>query len=231
MGSTVKQIMENMGSQIEIYVTAACTDKHTGLFNFWTQLDPDGLNEIEEQAEKFQLMAQVAGSPLPHDKVEVGELCIAKYLEDGRWYRARIDNVTGNDVIAFFIDYGNTEIIPRSLVRTEKSVEKSVFTLPAQATECVIAGISAVIQHNQVKMGTQVYLKNMLVDETFIGEPQQLTDYGKYILSFCFGPLLAQTAQNFGLFPYATLARMIRPFVCYSITNARKHHYEKPVIA
>ena len=181
MGSVSKQVLDNMGSKVEVYVTAAYTDKSSGLFNFWTQLDPSGVEAIEGQSEKFQYMAQLAGSPSSHVTLQVGERCIAKYLEDGQWYRARIDSVTGNDVIAFFIDYGNTEIIPRNLVRTESSINgKDVFALPAQATDCVLAGVSAVMQHNQVKMGTQGYVTKMLVDQTFVGEPLQMTDYGKY---------------------------------------------------
>ncbi|XP_033644665.1 tudor domain-containing protein 6-like [Asterias rubens] len=191
MGSVSKQVLDNMGSKVEVYVTAAYTDKSSGLFNFWTQLDPSGVEAIEGQSEKFQYMAQLAGSPSSHVTLQVGERCIAKYLEDGQWYRARIDSVTGNDVIAFFIDYGNTEIIPRNLVRTESSINgKDVFALPAQATDCVLAGVSAVMQHNQVKMGTQGYVTKMLVDQTFVGEPLQMTDYGLEV------KLFTQTGDN-----------------------------------
>ncbi|XP_022107965.1 uncharacterized protein LOC110988589 [Acanthaster planci] len=177
MGSIARRILKNMGSRIEVYVTAADVDRETGLLKFWTQLDPNELEQVEQLSERFQFMAQEASSPLP-DTLAPGCLCIAKYLEDGRWYRARIENVTGNDVIAYFIDYGNTEIIPRNLVRTKESVGSDVFALPEQATECVLAGVAAIIQHRHIKMGTHGYLKNSLIDQTFIGEPQQLTKDG-----------------------------------------------------
>ncbi|XP_038056749.1 tudor domain-containing 6-like [Patiria miniata] len=177
MGSIARQILKNAGSRIEVYVTAADADRNSGLLKFWTQLDQDGLEQVEQLAERFQFIAQQSASPQP-DLLGPGSLCIAKYLEDNRWYRAQIESATGNDVIAFFIDYGNTEIIPRNLVRLKESVGDDVFAIPGQATECVLAGVVAIMQHRHIKMGTHAYLKSTLVDQTFVGEPLQLTNDG-----------------------------------------------------
>ncbi|XP_050460512.1 maternal protein tudor-like isoform X2 [Cataglyphis hispanica] len=44
-------------------------------------------------------------------KPEVNLLCVAKCLEDGNWYRARIINYTETTIYVHYIDYGNIEEI------------------------------------------------------------------------------------------------------------------------
>ena len=48
---------------------------------------------------------------VPHyPDVKVGAMCIAKYKEDGLWYRARIDMVISDDTVKItFVDYGNED--------------------------------------------------------------------------------------------------------------------------
>lgn len=40
-----------------------------------------------------------------------GEICAAKFSSDNKWYRAKVEKVTGPKVSVFYIDYGNREIL------------------------------------------------------------------------------------------------------------------------
>ncbi|KAG7199166.1 hypothetical protein KM043_018050 [Ampulex compressa] len=74
-------------------------------------------------------------------KVEPGSLCVAKFPEDGQWYRARIvsHDETGTHVI--YIDYGNsatsTEIraIPEDLANVPPLSRKCSLVLPEGVVE------------------------------------------------------------------------------------------------
>ena len=46
----------------------------------------------------------------------VGCICVAKWSEDGVWYRARVEKVEGKMVEVTFMDYGNMELIARDSI-------------------------------------------------------------------------------------------------------------------
>merc|ERR1719341_356041 len=51
----------------------------------------------------------------PHvDEVMGGVVCLAKWSEDGVWYRAKVDKMEGEAVEVTFLDYGNTELVATS---------------------------------------------------------------------------------------------------------------------
>jgi staphylococcal nuclease domain-containing protein 1 len=65
---------------------------------------------------------------------KVGELCSAQFSEDKRWYRARIRRITngGKSVEVVYIDYGNSETLPKESVR---ALPKEFTSLPPQSRE------------------------------------------------------------------------------------------------
>lgn len=61
-------------------------------------------------------------------------------LEDGNWYRAVVQNVTSDgNVRVSFVDYGNTEDVPRDNIR---QISSSFLKLPFQAIKCWLSGES-----------------------------------------------------------------------------------------
>lgn len=68
----------------------------------------------------------------------VGTFCVAKY-EDGGWYRGQISEVQGESVKVFYIDYGDTAVLP---VNCTRRLEPEFATLPAQAVKCCLRGYS-----------------------------------------------------------------------------------------
>ncbi|OWK56978.1 Tudor domain-containing protein 1 [Lonchura striata] len=59
--------------------------------------------------------------------------------KDGSWYRAVVQNVTSDgSVRVSFVDYGNTEDVPRDNIR---QISSSFLKLPFQAIKCWLSGI------------------------------------------------------------------------------------------
>lgn len=44
-------------------------------------------------------------------KLLVGEFCVVKFILDDGWYRVKVLDVQGSNVLVFYIDYGNFEIL------------------------------------------------------------------------------------------------------------------------
>ncbi|KAI6656524.1 Tudor domain-containing protein 1 isoform X5 [Oopsacas minuta] len=66
-----------------------------------------------------------------------GATCVALYSVDNTWYRASIISLPNPDnVIVQFIDYGNTELVPRINIR---SLPSQFLTLPAQSIHCTLS--------------------------------------------------------------------------------------------
>ena len=73
------------------------------------------------------------------DYIEPGMHCVARFSEDGGWYRARIiKQTTRTDYMVHYIDYGNSEAVN---IRDMKDLPPQFSRLPAQAVECSLARI------------------------------------------------------------------------------------------
>merc|ERR1719318_2034900 len=56
-------------------------------------------------------------------RVTAGLVCVAKWSEDGVWYRAKVDKVEGEMVEVTFLDYGNTETVTTAnIVKTRSHI-------------------------------------------------------------------------------------------------------------
>ena len=60
----------------------------------------------------------------------VGMLCAALFVQDGSWYRARVLSIKGSRAEVLFLDYGNTEQVVTSSLKT---LESQFTRLPTQA--------------------------------------------------------------------------------------------------
>ncbi|XP_045448947.1 uncharacterized protein LOC123657448 [Melitaea cinxia] len=71
-----------------------------------------------------------------------GELVAALYPPDEQWYRARVISSTRTDqsVEVIYIDYGNVVWVKENAVR---QLEPRFWALEAQASRCVLAGVTA----------------------------------------------------------------------------------------
>jgi staphylococcal nuclease domain-containing protein 1 len=78
---------------------------------------------LEEQLSKLS-MEPAKGLPPKR-----GEMCIAQFSLDNRWYRAYIESVAGNTYDVTFVDFGNKESVPVERVR---AMDSSLGAVPVQ---------------------------------------------------------------------------------------------------
>ncbi|NWU81349.1 TDR15 protein, partial [Onychorhynchus coronatus] len=69
-------------------------------------------------------------------KPEPGLLCCARYSRDGCYYRAVVTNVLHGNVAVYFLDFGNTDMVPCHHVKT---LLPQFCVLPALAIGCSLA--------------------------------------------------------------------------------------------
>ncbi|XP_031616520.1 maternal protein tudor isoform X2 [Contarinia nasturtii] len=84
---------------------------------FYIQLNSDTI-----EINSFETSLQIVAPQLPAlADFRAGQLCIAKYTLDDRWYRAKIIDTDGEITSILFIDYGNTDSI------TDNTLLKSII--------------------------------------------------------------------------------------------------------
>ncbi|XP_061228738.1 tudor domain-containing protein 1 [Neopsephotus bourkii] len=73
----------------------------------------------------------------PAFRPPVGNVCCAQFTEDNHWYRAAVVAYASEEtVVAQYIDYGNSEVLPLTRLRP---VIPRLMDLPAQAIRCTLA--------------------------------------------------------------------------------------------
>jgi len=66
---------------------------------------------MDNLREEFTTNPPLAGSYTPRRS----EMCAAKFV-DGQWYRAKVEKISGGDVIVLYVDYGNKATVPKAQV-------------------------------------------------------------------------------------------------------------------
>ena len=104
---------------------------------FYCQLNSESKAMVALMDSMYEFYAEEEkGSTIT--KPSVGSLCVALF-SDLSWYRGKFTQITTNRVSIFYIDYGNTEDVPLSDV---KSLDPQFCVLPAQALRCSLDGIA-----------------------------------------------------------------------------------------
>jgi len=76
----------------------------------------------------------------------IGQIVVARFSKDGRFYRARVVDNTDMQFLVCYVDYGNKEWVSGSDVRT---IEPKYLHLPFQAIECVLANVGDVSESTE----------------------------------------------------------------------------------
>ncbi|KAG2208754.1 hypothetical protein INT47_007853 [Mucor saturninus] len=76
----------------------------------------------------------------PTFKARVGENVSAKFTEDDCWYRARVKRISHEGIEVFYIDFGNSETLSSSRVR---SLPENFKQLKAQAHEATLSFVKS----------------------------------------------------------------------------------------
>ncbi|CAK6963173.1 tudor domain-containing 6 [Scomber scombrus] len=103
---------------------------------FWIQTQ-NFANELDELMDNIYHLYKDSTNKNVVRNPTVGLYCAAK-AEDGDFYRATMSEVGEKQIKAFFVDYGNTELVDRSNIRT---LPEEFKKLPWLAMKCTLAGV------------------------------------------------------------------------------------------
>ncbi|XP_069127026.1 uncharacterized protein [Argopecten irradians] len=110
-------------------VEPAYISQVNSLSNFYIQLAKFAA-QLEALMEKLDKACQQKSRP---SMIVPGMACAAKFSGDEMWYRAAVSQVNADDADVFFIDYGNSEVVPFELIC---EISQDCLSLPPQAVLC-----------------------------------------------------------------------------------------------
>ncbi|XP_032877422.1 tudor domain-containing protein 15 [Amblyraja radiata] len=120
-----------IGSEEKVYITHA-----SSLSKFYCQLENNTVVVDKLMTDVNFISKQIQEQKLDLSKTS---LCLAKYFEDGQWYRALACSVQSPAHFrVFFIDYGNTEIVDKNDVVPIPLEAKELLSIPIQAVKCCL---------------------------------------------------------------------------------------------
>ena len=86
---------------------------------------------------------------------EVGNDCLAKWKEDGRWYNAIIDSIVESgdclEYLITFTDYGNSEVVQR------KDLVVNVETLPSEELSLLDSNVEKLFTNEKILLSNEEY--------------------------------------------------------------------------
>nr|QBI71273.1 ebna2 binding protein P100 [Eurycantha calcarata] len=118
-----KKVEEDKVLERKVDYKAVVVIETTQELHFYAQLVEQGpkletlMSNIQQE---FTTNPPLAGAYTP----KRGDVCAAKFPDDNQWYRAKVEKVSGSQVLVFYIDYGNKE----SIKITDCASLPSVFT-------------------------------------------------------------------------------------------------------
>jgi len=114
------------------------------------------LNNITE------LLVETPAQVLAKEMLQIGRAVIAQSVDDGNWYRAEIKSISSTEIGVFFIDFGNSEIVPPSNIRDVFDVR---FMQPAT---CITCNLDKVANVDEEK--AKDWLEENCIDNIFNAE-------------------------------------------------------------
>uniref|UniRef100_A0A8C3QC44 Uncharacterized protein n=1 Tax=Geospiza parvula TaxID=87175 RepID=A0A8C3QC44_GEOPR len=130
---TVDLADKDLASQtLKIYITVVNSPGY-----FWChRADTKDVSYIEKKIEE----AEKLGLSSPNDGkscIKSGDICLAKYSQDGWFYRAQISSVNDDSVIVRHVDYGSEENVRLEMIR---QMPCELLRVPGQAFACCLSG-------------------------------------------------------------------------------------------
>ncbi|XP_050456046.1 RING finger protein 17-like isoform X2 [Cataglyphis hispanica] len=146
------EIIEEVFHAIPTYVDNKCN-----VYFHPKKHNADLLNYIESE-----LQTLYKNIKIKKEKVwKEGELCIAQYHYNKKWYRGRISQILGNTLMVEFVDYGNIEEC--EMVQVTDYIRLS--HIPIQATKCIISGLKPACSNGKWMLHDLDRIHALLVDQ------------------------------------------------------------------
>ncbi|XP_032299470.1 tudor domain-containing protein 6 isoform X2 [Coturnix japonica] len=119
------------GQTVNVYITVV-----SGPDYFWSCFaDGENMTYIEEKIKEAENLGQSSMDSC----IKSGDVCLAKYSEDGRLYRAKVTGVKGSDIAVIHVDYGSEETVSLEML---KPIPSELLQVPNQAFACCLSGFS-----------------------------------------------------------------------------------------
>ncbi|KFV09676.1 Tudor domain-containing protein 6, partial [Tauraco erythrolophus] len=123
------------GQTVKIYITVV-----TGPEYFWSHgADTEDMNYIEEKIEEAEKLGLNSLNNC-RSCIKSGDICLAKYSQDGKFYRAKVSSIKGDNVVVRHVDYGSEEAVSLEMVR---QIPSELLKIPNQAFACCLSGFSS----------------------------------------------------------------------------------------
>uniref|UniRef100_A0A8C0BR49 Tudor domain containing 6 n=1 Tax=Buteo japonicus TaxID=224669 RepID=A0A8C0BR49_9AVES len=123
------------GQTVKIYVAVV-----NGPEYFWSHsADTKDMNYIEEKIEEAENLGLKSWSDCRYC-IKSGNICLAKYSQDGKFYRAKVSSVKGDKVVVRHVDYGSEESVSMEMVR---QIPCELLKVPNQAFACCLSGFNS----------------------------------------------------------------------------------------
>jgi len=123
------------GQTIKIYVTVVSGPEY-----FWSRsADTEEMNYIEEKIEEAENLGLNSLNDC-RSCIKSGDICLAKYSQDGKFYRAKVSSIKGDNVVVRHVDYGSEEAVSMEMVRL---IPCDLLKVPNQAFACCLSGFNS----------------------------------------------------------------------------------------
>lgn len=123
------------GQTVKTYVTVV-----NGPEYFWSRsADTEDMDYIEEKIEEAENLGLNSLNDC-RSCIKSGDVCLAKYSQDGKFYRAKVSSVKGDNVVVRHVDYGSEEAVSLEMVR---QIPCELLKIPNQAFACCLSGFDS----------------------------------------------------------------------------------------
>ncbi|KFW00672.1 Tudor domain-containing protein 6, partial [Fulmarus glacialis] len=123
------------GQTVKIYVTVV-----NGPEYFWSRsADTEDMNYVEEKIEEAENLGLNSLNDC-RSCIKSGDICLAKYSQDGKFYRAQVSSIKGDNVVVRHVDYGSEEAVSLEMIR---QIPCELLKIPNQAFACCLSGFNS----------------------------------------------------------------------------------------
>ncbi|KFO74337.1 Tudor domain-containing protein 6, partial [Cuculus canorus] len=123
------------GQSVKIYVSLVNDPEYFWSFNAETE----DMKYIEEKIEEAENLGLKSLNDC-RSCIKSGDICLAKYSQDGRFYRAKVCSIEGGNVFVRHVDYGSEEAVSLEMVR---QIPCDLLKVPNQAFPCCLSGFES----------------------------------------------------------------------------------------
>jgi len=187
---------------------------------FVSYVSSNGDIYVQKESQTFSLIEKIIGESgeeaqskptVNEQSLDTSLLYLAKYSEDNALYRAALltENIKEGKVRAFFVDYGNEELI---CVTDLWEIAESLADLPRQALKCRLSGVPP--EGHSWSQAATAFLRSIVPDNQPVslkvveGGTQDCPLVELYLPDDSDGPINFDLSTEFDIFPMSLPGKM-----------------------